>query len=88
VLVPYPHATADHQTGNARWMERNGAAVVVPDGELTPERLAAEVGALLRDPARLAAMAAASARLARPDAAAAIARELLAAAGRAPAPPA
>ena len=31
VLVPYPHATADHQTKNARWVERGGAAVVVPD---------------------------------------------------------
>ncbi|HST39409.1 MAG TPA: glycosyltransferase [Conexibacter sp.] len=80
ILIPYPHAAADHQSANARWMERAGAAVVVPDGELTAERLAAEVGALLGDPERLAAMAAASARLARPDAAQAIADELLAAA--------
>jgi len=80
ILVPYPHAAADHQTANAAWMAHHGAAVVVPDRELTPERLAAEAGALLRDPDRRAAMAAASARLARPDAAAAIAREVLAAA--------
>jgi UDP-N-acetylglucosamine--N-acetylmuramyl-(pentapeptide) pyrophosphoryl-undecaprenol N-acetylglucosamine transferase len=86
ILIPYPHAAADHQSANARWMERAGAAVVVPDGELTAERLAAEVGALLGDPERLAAMAAASAGLARPDAAQAIAAELLAAAG-ADAPP-
>ena len=47
VLVPYPHATADHQTKNARWVERGGAAVVVPDDELDGPRLAREVAALL-----------------------------------------
>jgi UDP-N-acetylglucosamine--N-acetylmuramyl-(pentapeptide) pyrophosphoryl-undecaprenol N-acetylglucosamine transferase len=81
ILVPYPHATADHQTANARWMAEGGAAVVVPDHELTPKRLRAEVDALLADPARLAAMGRASAALARPDAAQRIAAELLAAAG-------
>ena len=80
ILVPYPHATADHQTGNARWMEQGGAAVIVPDAELTPERLRREVDALMGDAERLAAMAAASASLARPDAAERIAREVVAAA--------
>jgi UDP-N-acetylglucosamine--N-acetylmuramyl-(pentapeptide) pyrophosphoryl-undecaprenol N-acetylglucosamine transferase len=83
ILVPYPHATADHQTGNARWMEEGGAAVVIPDGELTAERLRGIVDDLLRDPDRLAAMAAASAALARPDAAAEIAGEVRRAAGKA-----
>jgi UDP-N-acetylglucosamine--N-acetylmuramyl-(pentapeptide) pyrophosphoryl-undecaprenol N-acetylglucosamine transferase len=82
ILIPYPHAAADHQTANARWMERAGAAVVVPDAELSAERLAREVAALLGDRERLAAMAAASASLARPDAARAIADELVRAAGR------
>ena len=82
VLVPFPRASADHQTANARWMAAHGAAVVLPDAELTPERLRREVDALLGDPERLAAMAAASARLARPDAAREIAREVLAAAAR------
>jgi UDP-N-acetylglucosamine--N-acetylmuramyl-(pentapeptide) pyrophosphoryl-undecaprenol N-acetylglucosamine transferase len=82
VLVPYPHATADHQTSNARWMIDAGAAVVVPDAELTPQRLRAVVDELLGDPARLAAMAAASASIARPGAAAAVAGQVLAAAGR------
>ena len=82
LLVPYPHASADHQTANARWMADAGAAVVVPDDQLTPARLGQEVGALLADPARLAAMAAASAALARPDAAQAVADEVLAAAAR------
>ena len=81
ILVPYPHAAADHQAGNARWMAEGGAAVVVPDAELTPERVRTEVGALLSDPARLAAMATASAALARPRAARDIANEVLEAMG-------
>jgi UDP-N-acetylglucosamine--N-acetylmuramyl-(pentapeptide) pyrophosphoryl-undecaprenol N-acetylglucosamine transferase len=77
VLIPYPHATADHQTTNARYFERAGAAVLVPDAELTGSRLAQEVGRLLADRARLAAMARASAGLARPRAAEEIAAEVL-----------
>jgi UDP-N-acetylglucosamine--N-acetylmuramyl-(pentapeptide) pyrophosphoryl-undecaprenol N-acetylglucosamine transferase len=69
VLVPYPHAAAGHQATNAAWMEEAGAAVTIPDRELEPGLLAAKVGELLGDPARLAAMTAASAALARPDAA-------------------
>ena len=83
ILVPYPHATADHQTGNATWMVDAGAAVLVPDAELDAERLRREVDALMSDPDRLAAMSAASAAVARPDAAEAIAREVWAAAGAA-----
>jgi len=81
ILVPYPYASADHQSVNARWMSDAGAAVVVPDAELTAGRLAHEVSALLADPARMAAMASAASSLARPDAAAEVARELLEAAG-------
>jgi UDP-N-acetylglucosamine--N-acetylmuramyl-(pentapeptide) pyrophosphoryl-undecaprenol N-acetylglucosamine transferase len=80
ILVPYPHASADHQSSNARWMERAGAAVVIPDSELDAARLTREVTALLGDPARLGAMGRASAALARPDAAQRIADEVLAAA--------
>jgi UDP-N-acetylglucosamine--N-acetylmuramyl-(pentapeptide) pyrophosphoryl-undecaprenol N-acetylglucosamine transferase len=88
ILVPYPHASADHQTSNARWMADRGAALVLPDAELTPARLRAEVDALVADRDRRAAMARASAALARPDAAAAIAREVLEAArGAAPGAP-
>jgi UDP-N-acetylglucosamine--N-acetylmuramyl-(pentapeptide) pyrophosphoryl-undecaprenol N-acetylglucosamine transferase len=82
LLIPYPYAAADHQTANARWMTDVGAAVVVTDAELTPERLRAEVAALLEDPVRLAEMAAASAGLAKPDAAHEIAGEVLDAAAR------
>jgi UDP-N-acetylglucosamine--N-acetylmuramyl-(pentapeptide) pyrophosphoryl-undecaprenol N-acetylglucosamine transferase len=81
VLVPYPHASADHQTANARWMAAAGAAVVIPDAELTAGRLSREVGTLIGDRSLLASMAAASAALARPDAAQAVADEVLAAAG-------
>jgi UDP-N-acetylglucosamine--N-acetylmuramyl-(pentapeptide) pyrophosphoryl-undecaprenol N-acetylglucosamine transferase len=80
ILVPYPHASADHQTENARWMERAGAAVAIPDSELDAPRLVREVAALLADRARLARMASASQGLARPDAARDIADELLEAA--------
>jgi UDP-N-acetylglucosamine--N-acetylmuramyl-(pentapeptide) pyrophosphoryl-undecaprenol N-acetylglucosamine transferase len=81
LLIPYPHASADHQSANGRWMAERGAAIVLPDAELTPARLRAEVDALVADPDRRAAMAAASAALARPEAAQLIAREVLAAAG-------
>jgi UDP-N-acetylglucosamine--N-acetylmuramyl-(pentapeptide) pyrophosphoryl-undecaprenol N-acetylglucosamine transferase len=80
ILVPYPYASADHQSANARWMAQAGAAVVVADAELTPARLSSEVAQLLGDPARLAAMGRASASLARPEAAQRIAEEVLAAA--------
>jgi UDP-N-acetylglucosamine--N-acetylmuramyl-(pentapeptide) pyrophosphoryl-undecaprenol N-acetylglucosamine transferase len=77
VLLPNPHPTADHQTANARWMRDGGAAIVVDDAALTPERLRAEVDAILLDPQRLAAMAAAASRLARPDAARDVAQAVL-----------
>jgi len=80
VLVPYPHATADHQSANAAWMADHGAGVIVRDAELTPARLREEVDRILGDPARRDLMARASAALARPDAAAVIAREVLSAA--------
>lgn len=81
ILVPYPHAAGDHQSANARWMAQGGAAVTIADGELTAPRLAREVAALLADRSRLRAMSAAALRLARPDAAADVAGELLRAAG-------
>lgn len=83
ILVPFPYATADHQSANAAWLARAGAATVLRDEELGPERLTAEVGAVLGDPQRLAAMAAAAREVARPDAARQIAGQVLAAAGAA-----
>jgi UDP-N-acetylglucosamine--N-acetylmuramyl-(pentapeptide) pyrophosphoryl-undecaprenol N-acetylglucosamine transferase len=82
ILVPYPYATADHQTLNARHFERGGGAVVVPEAEL--DRVPALVDELLADRPRLDAMRAAMLAMARPEAADEIAEELiaLAAAGR------
>jgi UDP-N-acetylglucosamine--N-acetylmuramyl-(pentapeptide) pyrophosphoryl-undecaprenol N-acetylglucosamine transferase len=77
ILVPYPYATADHQSGNAEWMRQAGAALIVPDSKLTAEHLGWLVADLLADPARLERMAAASRRLAKPDAARRIADEVL-----------
>jgi UDP-N-acetylglucosamine--N-acetylmuramyl-(pentapeptide) pyrophosphoryl-undecaprenol N-acetylglucosamine transferase len=81
ILVPYPHATADHQSANAEWMSGAGAATVLADAELTPERLAEEVAATLGAAPRLEAMAEASRALARPNAAWDVAKEVLMAAG-------
>jgi UDP-N-acetylglucosamine--N-acetylmuramyl-(pentapeptide) pyrophosphoryl-undecaprenol N-acetylglucosamine transferase len=76
VLVPGSFATADHQAKNARYFERAGAAVVVPEAEAP--RAADVVRSLLGDPARLAEMSEAMLRVARPDAAEEIAEELVA----------
>ncbi len=80
ILIPYPRAAGDHQSANARWMADAGAAVVIPDRELSGARLGAEVAALLADRHRLAAMSAAARALARPHAAQDVASELLQAA--------
>ena len=76
ILVPYPHATGDHQTLNARHFERGGGAVLVPDAAV--DRVPALVDELLADSERLAAMRDAMLALARPDAADVIADELVA----------
>ena len=73
VLIPLPGAPGDHQTANARALAAAGAAVIVPDVEATPERLGAELDALLGDDARLAAMSRAARAMGRPDAARAVA---------------
>jgi UDP-N-acetylglucosamine--N-acetylmuramyl-(pentapeptide) pyrophosphoryl-undecaprenol N-acetylglucosamine transferase len=77
ILVPYPHASADHQSTNARWMSEAGAANVIEDAQLSAASLGRAVAELLADPHRLARMAAASRALARPQAAADIAAEIL-----------
>ena len=69
VLIPFPAAADDHQTKNASALAQSGAAVVLREAELTPDRLAQELSALARDPERLALMEQASARLGRPEAA-------------------
>jgi UDP-N-acetylglucosamine--N-acetylmuramyl-(pentapeptide) pyrophosphoryl-undecaprenol N-acetylglucosamine transferase len=69
VLVPFPFAVDDHQTANARFLERRGAALVIQQAELTRERLAAILRELLGDRARLLSMARAARSLAAIEAA-------------------
>jgi UDP-N-acetylglucosamine--N-acetylmuramyl-(pentapeptide) pyrophosphoryl-undecaprenol N-acetylglucosamine transferase len=82
IMVPLPHATADHQAANARAVAAGGGAVVVRDEDLTGERLAATAAPLLEDPERLAKMSVAMASLACPAAGQELAALLLEAAGR------
>ena len=81
VLVPYPHATADHQTANARALADAGGAVVVPDADLTAARLVAQAEPLLTDADRRAAMSTAARRAGHPDAAKRLAALVLDVAG-------
>jgi UDP-N-acetylglucosamine--N-acetylmuramyl-(pentapeptide) pyrophosphoryl-undecaprenol N-acetylglucosamine transferase len=69
ILIPLPGARGDEQTANARVLADAGAAVLLPERELSPERLVAEVRGLLEAPARLRAMAGRARALATPDAA-------------------
>jgi UDP-N-acetylglucosamine--N-acetylmuramyl-(pentapeptide) pyrophosphoryl-undecaprenol N-acetylglucosamine transferase len=78
VLVPYPHS-GQHQNPNAEHMERNGAALMLADAELAA-KLVPKVLALLRDERSLAEMRESAHAMARPDAAEAIAEQLLLAA--------
>lgn len=76
ILVPYPHATADHQRKNARELVAGGAALLVDDARLSGDVLARLVAELLGNRERLAIMAAASAALGRPDAARRVADQI------------
>lgn len=78
ILVPFPHAADDHQTENARALESEGAAICLPEHELDAARLRATVEALLTDETRRRAMAEASRRAGRPDAAENIVDDLVA----------
>jgi UDP-N-acetylglucosamine--N-acetylmuramyl-(pentapeptide) pyrophosphoryl-undecaprenol N-acetylglucosamine transferase len=82
VLVPFPHATDNHQEHNASSLVAAGAALLMRESEWTPEGLATTLAALLTDRARLASMGAAMLAAARPEAASVICDELAAMAGR------
>ncbi|MCM0019819.1 MAG: UDP-N-acetylglucosamine--N-acetylmuramyl-(pentapeptide) pyrophosphoryl-undecaprenol N-acetylglucosamine transferase, partial [Tagaea sp.] len=69
ILVPYPHATDDHQTANAKALEAAGGAWVVADKEFTAADLAARLTALLAEPSALSRMAQSSWGFGKPDAA-------------------
>ena len=78
VLVPLPTAAADHQTVNARTLEAAGAAIHLPQSELTVDRLDATLRSLAGDPAAMRRLADGARARARPDAAETIARRILA----------
>jgi UDP-N-acetylglucosamine--N-acetylmuramyl-(pentapeptide) pyrophosphoryl-undecaprenol N-acetylglucosamine transferase len=75
LLVPFPHAVDDHQTANARFLADRGAAILLPQGELTPQRLAQLIGGL--DRPALLEMARKARALGKPDAAQAVARRCI-----------
>ncbi len=81
ILVPLPSAAADHQTHNARAAAEAGAAVLLPQAELTPERLEREVAALLGNRPALATMRERALERGRPDAAREIAARVAALVG-------
>jgi UDP-N-acetylglucosamine--N-acetylmuramyl-(pentapeptide) pyrophosphoryl-undecaprenol N-acetylglucosamine transferase len=68
ILVPLPHALDNDQLQNAARLAESGAAWCIEQKELSPQRLARDIGALIGDPDRLEAAAAAAKRLGRPDA--------------------
>ena len=74
VLVPFVASTTSHQRDNAAWMAARGAAIHLPQGDLSPGRLADLLGGLTRD--ALLAMATKARALARPHAAARVADEI------------
>lgn len=77
ILIPIPGASGDHQRKNAQWMQAGGAAVLLEQTALDGERLARAILELMADPARLAAMEAATDALFPGDAAARIVEECL-----------
>jgi UDP-N-acetylglucosamine--N-acetylmuramyl-(pentapeptide) pyrophosphoryl-undecaprenol N-acetylglucosamine transferase len=81
VLVPYPHSVDDHQTINARFLADHGAALLIPQRELTAQRLAEVVAGLNRD--RLVGMAQAARAVGRPEATRAVAQVCMELAGAA-----
>jgi len=82
VLVPYPHATADHQQSNADALVTVGAAIAIADDDLDARRLVAAVEPIITEPARAGAMSLAARAWGRPHAAAAVAALAVAALGR------
>ncbi|MEN8107084.1 MAG: undecaprenyldiphospho-muramoylpentapeptide beta-N-acetylglucosaminyltransferase [Pseudomonadota bacterium] len=80
ILVPFPFATDDHQTGNAAYLADAGAAVLVPQPQLTVELLGEQLQRFARDREALLEMADKARRLAQPDAAQQVARLCLEAA--------
>jgi len=81
ILVPYPHATDDHQTGNARFLADAGAAILMPQATLSADKLAGLLTDFLEQRGLLEEMAGRAQALALPDAARRVAALILQAAG-------
>jgi len=81
VLVPYPYATDDHQTGNARFLADAGAAILLPQSSLSADKLAGLLAEFLQQRDMLREMAGRARELALPDAARRVAELCLQAAG-------
>jgi UDP-N-acetylglucosamine--N-acetylmuramyl-(pentapeptide) pyrophosphoryl-undecaprenol N-acetylglucosamine transferase len=77
ILVPFPHATHNHQEANARDLVEAGAALMILDRDLSGELLADEIAKLIDTPRKLREMSNNALIMARPDAAAKIADALL-----------
>jgi UDP-N-acetylglucosamine--N-acetylmuramyl-(pentapeptide) pyrophosphoryl-undecaprenol N-acetylglucosamine transferase len=75
VLIPFPNAIYQHQAHNAEVLRKAGAALVIPQSELTGEKFADVIGSLLHDPRRLGQMSERSRALGRTDSAQAIVRD-------------
>jgi UDP-N-acetylglucosamine--N-acetylmuramyl-(pentapeptide) pyrophosphoryl-undecaprenol N-acetylglucosamine transferase len=86
ILVPYPHATGNHQQRNAEDVVDRGAALMIVDAELDGDRLASALLELLRDPVRLREMATNAHRSAKYDSADRLASAVAALAGGRPSP--
>ena len=78
ILIPYPSAAGDHQTKNANELKQVGAAVLLPDGELTPDTLCDRLSELLSNERERARMRNAVSRFRTPDSGSVILREILA----------
>ena len=74
IFIPFPQAADDHQRRNAEALSSKDAALLIPQRELTPQKLHDAIVSLFRDPARLVRMSANVRALAHPDAAAEIAK--------------
>jgi len=81
ILIPYPHASDNHQSANAALLAEAGAAVVLSQRKLTPRKLGALIADLVHHPERIASMAARATALGRPDAAHVVAAQLASMAG-------
>jgi UDP-N-acetylglucosamine--N-acetylmuramyl-(pentapeptide) pyrophosphoryl-undecaprenol N-acetylglucosamine transferase len=68
ILIPYPYATGDHQTANARGLVEAGAAILIPESALDAEALSEQIATVLEQPDGARQMANAAMKCGKPDA--------------------